>query len=182
MKSEDKAKKRPASRSLALTGLFTAMIMLLTLAKIPVPWGTGYIHLGDAAVFAACMIIGWRAVPASAIGSVLADLLNGYAVYMIPTFIIKGIMAGIVVLITLPDKKKRMQALAFTLASVWMQGAYLLFEFLFATTLTGGIYASLAVPFLIGLIQSAIGVPLGIYLTHMLKKIKIEYISEKKEP
>ena len=168
---------------MALTGLFAALIMLLTLVHIPMPGNVGgYIHLGDAVIFAACIIIGWRAIPAAAVGSSLADLILGAVVYAVPTFIIKGIMAGIAVLLTLKSKRVWLQAAAFTLAAVFMQGAYLLFEVLFATTLYGAAYTFAVAAFLFGWIQSAVGIPLGLWLTMVFKKIKIEYIAEKKEP
>ena len=175
---------RKGSRGLALTGLFAALIMLLTLVHIPMFGGAGgsYIHLGDAVIFAACIIIGWRAIPAAAVGSALADLILGAVVYAVPTFIIKGIMAGIVVLLTLKNKKAWLQVVAFAAASIFMQGAYLLFEVLFATTLYGTAYAFVAASFLFGWIQSAIGIPLGLWLSSVLKKIRIEYVADKREP
>ena len=171
------------SRGLALTGLFAALTMLLTLVHIPIPGGAGgYIHLGDAVIFAACIIIGWRAVPAAAVGSALADLILGYMWYVPATFIIKAVMAGIAVLITVKTKKVWVQAIAFGVAAIWMQGAYLLFEVLFATTLFKSAYTFIVASFLFGWIQSAVGVPLGLWLAQVLKKIRVEYISEKKEP
>ena len=168
------------SRKLALTGLFAALIMLLTCVSFPI--GPGYIHLGDAVIFAACIIIGWRAIPAAAVGSSLADLVLGYVRYAPATFVIKAATAGIVVLITLKNKKVWVQVIAFSLAAIFMQGAYLLFEVLFQTTLFGTAYTFVAVLFLLGWIQSAVGIPLGIWLAKVLKKIRIEYISDKKEP
>ena len=174
--------KTNRTRMLALSGLFAAFIMLLTLVKLPVPGGMGYIHLGDAVIFAACILIGWYAIPAAALGSALADLLNGYAVYMIPTAVIKGIMALIVVLLTLKNKRIWMIAVAFTLSSLFMQGGYILFEYLFAGLISDGAYVFVLISFLVGLIQSVVGIPLGIFLTMVLKKIRIEYGTEKQEP
>ncbi len=176
------AEKDSKTRKLALSGLFAAFIMLLTLVKLPIPGGLGYIHLGDAVIFAACIITGWYAIPAAAAGSALADLINGYSIYMIPTFIIKGIMALIVVLLTRKNKRIWMMSFAFILASLFMQGAYLLFEFLFAGLISDAAFTFVLINFLIGLIQSVIGIPLGVFLTVVLKKIRIEYGTEKPEP
>ena len=171
------------SRSIAQTGLFTALIMLLTLAAVPLPGG-GIIHPGDAAIFAACIIIGWRAIPAAAAGSALADVIMPNAIGFAPgTFVIKGIMAAIAVLITGKSKRAWVQISAFIVASVWMQGAYVLYQFLFATTLLNAeAFGFMLTAFLLGWIQSIVGVPLGFWLARVLKKIRIEYGTEKKEP
>lgn len=74
-------------------GLFAAMITLLT-ATLHIQVGNGYIHSGDAVIFlAAAMLPLPYAVGAAAVGGMLADLLSGYAVYALPTFLIKGLLA-----------------------------------------------------------------------------------------
>ena len=74
-------------------GLFAAMTALLT-STLHIPVGNGYIHCGDAVIFlAAAMLPMPYAVAASAVGGMLADLLSGYAVYALPTFLIKGLLA-----------------------------------------------------------------------------------------
>lgn len=75
-------------------GLFAAMTALLT-ATLHIPVGNGYIHCGDAMIYlSATMLPLPYAVAASAIGGMLADLLSGYAVYALPTFIIKALVAA----------------------------------------------------------------------------------------
>ena len=75
-------------------GLFAAIITVSTMMiRIPTPT-KGYINLGDCFV----NIAGWLLGPiyggaAAGIGSSLSDLFAGYTVYVIPTFIIKGLMA-----------------------------------------------------------------------------------------
>lgn len=79
---------------LVLAGLFAALITVATMmVRIPTPT-KGYINLGDCFV----NITGWLLGPiyggaAAGIGSSLSDLFAGYTVYVIPTFIIKGLMA-----------------------------------------------------------------------------------------
>lgn len=79
---------------LVLAGLFAALITAATMmVRIPTPT-KGYINLGDCFV----NIAGWLLGPiyggaAAGIGSSLSDLFAGYTVYVIPTFIIKGLMA-----------------------------------------------------------------------------------------
>ncbi|MBP3793210.1 MAG: ECF transporter S component [Ruminococcus sp.] len=79
---------------LVLSGLFAAIITVSTMMiRIPTPT-KGYINLGDCFV----NIAGWLLGPlyggaAAGIGSSLSDLFAGYTVYVIPTFIIKALMA-----------------------------------------------------------------------------------------
>lgn len=79
---------------LVLAGLFAAIVTVSTMIiRIPTPT-KGYINLGDCFV----NIAGWLLGPlyggaAAGIGSGLSDLFAGYNVYVIPTLIIKGLMA-----------------------------------------------------------------------------------------
>lgn len=78
---------------LVYAGLFAALTTLLT-ATLHIPVGNGYIHCGDAVIFLAAALLPMPyAIGASAIGGMMADLLSGYAVYALPTFIIKGLLA-----------------------------------------------------------------------------------------
>ena len=74
-------------------GLFAALTALLT-ALLHIPVGNGYIHCGDAVIYLAAASLPLPyAVCAGAVGGMLADLLSGYAVYALPTFLIKGMIA-----------------------------------------------------------------------------------------
>jgi uncharacterized membrane protein len=77
-----------------LTGLMMAMIVVATiLIIIPVPFGNGYIHLGDTMIFLSVLILGWRyGAIAAGFGSALADILVGYAIWSPWTLFIKGFM------------------------------------------------------------------------------------------
>ena len=62
--------------------------------KIPVP--NGYVHIGDCMIFLGVLLLGTkRGALAGAIGAAVSDLLAGYAHWIVPTFLIKFIMASI---------------------------------------------------------------------------------------
>lgn len=84
-----------STKKLALIGVLGAIVCVLTIyPQIPVPATNGYIHLGDAAVFVtAALLDPVSAAFAAGIGSSLADLISGYAHWMLPTLMIKGLMA-----------------------------------------------------------------------------------------
>jgi len=77
-----------------MTALMAAVIFVLTFViRVPVGGGGGYINIGDAGVYVAAALLGGPAgMIAAAIGSALADLSAGAALYILPTAIVKGLM------------------------------------------------------------------------------------------
>ena len=76
-----------------MAALFAAMIYVLT-AFVHIPTGQGYIHVGDGLIcLAAALLPAPYAVCAGAIGAGLSDFLSGYALWVLPTIIIKSITA-----------------------------------------------------------------------------------------
>ncbi|MDY3739687.1 MAG: ECF transporter S component [Selenomonadaceae bacterium] len=84
-----------SAKQLCLTGVMAALVFLMTfIPKVPIP--LGYAHLGDGMIFIAAYIIGKKeGMIAAAIGSALADLIGGFPIWILPTFIIKLVMAYI---------------------------------------------------------------------------------------
>jgi uncharacterized membrane protein len=80
--------------NLVLAALFAALICVATMVfTIPLP-GRGYLNTGDCFVILAGCLMGPVFGPAaSAVGSALADVILGFAVYAPGTFVIKGLMA-----------------------------------------------------------------------------------------
>ncbi len=82
------------STLLCVTGLFAAMITLMTGFILHIPYGTngGYVHFGDAFIYiAASMLPRPYAIAAALIGAGLADLLTAPA-WMPATIIIKFLL------------------------------------------------------------------------------------------
>lgn len=87
---------------IAMTGMFAALITVLTAYFVHIPVGTngGYIHFGDAMIYvAAALLPAPYAMAAGAIGGGLADLLTA-PMWAPATFVIK-------MLITLPFTSKK---------------------------------------------------------------------------
>lgn len=105
-----------------LTGLMTALVFVLTfLIKIPVPYTSGYIHLGDSMIYISVMILGpVFGAFASGVGSMLADIVGGYVQYALPTLIIKSLMAFIMGLVLSGKTRKSSVVSAITSITVWM--------------------------------------------------------------
>lgn len=141
---------------LALGGLMAALVLLLTAAlKLPVPATGGYIHLGDGMIFLAAWLLGPYAAFSAAVGSALADLMGGYVIYVLPTFLIKGAM-GYLAGKTLRSSGGTFRLLILILAELIMVAGYFLFEG-FAMSWAAAIAA---VP--MNLVQGAGGVLFGL--------------------
>lgn len=86
-------------QKLTLCGVMAALVFVMTyFPKIPVPVTGGYVHLGDGAIFLSVLLLGPLGIPAAAVGSMLSDLIGGYMVYVLPTFLIKGLVALVALL------------------------------------------------------------------------------------
>ena len=81
------------TKKLVISALFAALALVATLfLAIPLP--TGYANLGDCFAFLAGFMLGgiWGPI-AAGMGIALADLLGGYGIYAVATFIIKAFIA-----------------------------------------------------------------------------------------
>ena len=143
-------------KQLTLCGVLAALVFVLTyFPKVPVPVTGGYVHLGDGAIFLAALLLGPLGIPAAAIGSGLADLIGGYMLYVIPTVIIKGLVA--LVAWKLYRKGSWVSAVvAFVLAEAVMVLGYFVFE-----CFTSGAPAA-AAAILPNVMQGVAGVVLGL--------------------
>lgn len=161
----NKDKNRELLIKLTTSGVLAALVFVGT--EIHVPTGIGYVNLGDAVILFASFILGPFAFFPAAIGSALGDLLAGYPQYIIPTFIIKGVMG----LVSGYFSKKHgltMRIIGFIIAEIIMTVGYFLFEML---PIMYGVKAALAsVPF--NLLQGAVAVVLGLLLSIYVPKVK----------
>ena len=83
---------------IVMTGIMTSLILVSTMMfRIHVPFTQGYVHLGDAAIYMAVLIVGKKyGAFAAGVGSGLADLFSGYAYYVPWTLVVKALMAFVV--------------------------------------------------------------------------------------
>lgn len=158
------------TQKLVFTALLTALACVTTMAvKIPSPLN-GYLNLGDAAVLLSAFLLPpVYGCFAAGVGSALADLFSGYALYAPATLVIKAGMALIVFLMLRLFSSRRnsvyARGLAALLAEVWMVLGYYLFEgFLYG-------FAASLVNIPANAVQGAVGAVLGVLLVHMIDKI-----------
>lgn len=128
-----------------MTAVTAALVFVATwLIKIPVPVSGGaYLNFGDAAIFVCAYILGGPLAALSAgLGSALADIAAGTAVYAVPTLLIKALMALIVGLMTGSQKFVPYIAGCIAAGAVMVFG-YAVFEWVFF----GRAYAAATLPF-----------------------------------
>ena len=153
------------TKKIAFMGIATALIFVATQIRIPVPVTQGYVNLGDGVILICSFLAGpWAIIPA-AVGSALSDLIGGYTAYIIPTLIIKGLLAWISYVILNIGKPQRptfvRRLLAFIPAEIFMAGGYLLFE---ALPFMYGLKAAL-LSFPFNLVQAAVAVVIAMSVT-----------------
>lgn len=160
---------RQKTLTLALGGMMAALVFAATsFFKLPVSLTQGYIHLGDAVVLLGAGLLGWPAVPAAALGSMLADLLGGYPLYCLPTFLIKGGVAAAAVWGFRRTDSQWGRALCFVAAELWMTLGYFLAEWL---PLGYGFAAALSAVAL-NLIQGLGGAAVAAALLPVMKRVE----------
>jgi uncharacterized membrane protein len=157
-------------RAITYGGILSAVILLATyIIKFPIPGGYGYINFGDGAIFAAAVVLGPFAAICAALGSVLADLLAGFPHYMLPTFLIKGVMGLIAgfVFIKFPDMKWPGQLLLFASCEVIMVGGYFAAEiFMYGMAAAVG-------TLIFNTLQGLAGIATGLAIVPLARRIRI---------
>ena len=164
-------------RMITYGGILSAVIMLVTFVTaipIPIPNIYGYINFGDGVIFATAVILGPFAGVCAGLGSALADLIAGYAMYIPATFLIKGsmgLLAGLVLKMK-PQLAWYWQIVLFAACEIIMVGGYFLFEGLFVYA-TGGRFIAASGALLANTIQGVAGIILGIGILPLARRIKL---------
>ena len=166
------------TRKLVMTALMLCLVLLATIAiRIPAPFTQGYVHLGDTFIFVSVLLLGKKyGAVASGVGSAMADILGGFAIYAPWTLIIKFLMAyimGLFVEISLKRKKNVVQVagvpliqiIGMIIAGVIMVVGYALVDGAFAGNILAGI---LGAPF--NVIQFAVGIVIALIIIATLYK------------
>ncbi len=157
-----------------MAALIAALACVATMIiKIPSPLN-GYVNLGDAVV----LVAGWMLSPAygflaAGIGSALADLFSGYAVYAPATFVIKGLMALIAYFIARTFRNKQRKLPSKIVSGVAAEIFMILGYFVFEGFLYGFVPSAVNIP--ANAVQGVAGIVMGILLTSVFEKSKISF-------
>ncbi len=159
-------------QKLITASLLAALVRVVTMTvKVPSPLN-GYLNLGDCII----LLSGWLLPPvygflAAGVGSALADLFSGYALYAPATLIIKGAMAVIFFFCFKLMKKKLGSFVSMIIGGVLAEVFMILGYYVFEGFLYG--FAPSAVNIPANGVQGCAGLILGIILIKMLEKTKI---------
>lgn len=131
------------TKEIVLSAVLVALTVVAT-AFISVPLPLGYVHLGDAVIVITCFLLKPKwAIPVSAIGSALADLLVGCYIYIPATLIIKASFAACFSLLIYEKPTIVRCVIALVLGTLIVPLGYFVFE----TVLYGAEAAIASVPF-----------------------------------
>ena len=116
------------TRQIVGAALFAALIFISTMF-ISIKLPNGYANLGDCFIIAAAFLLGPKyAAFSAAIGTSLADVCAGYALYAPATFVIKAIMAVCCGLILRKNRKSLGVLISSLVAEIIMVTGYFLYE------------------------------------------------------
>lgn len=162
-------KQSNRAMQLALSAMFAALIFVATsFFKLPVSITQGYIHLGDGFILLAAMLLGQPAIIAAALGSALADLMGGYTMYILPTFLIKGAVAAVAVGFLTAERPLWLRIVGMLLSEAVMVLGYFLIEWL---VLGYGLAVAAGAVFP-NVVQGLSGVVIGAVLLPVLRRVR----------
>ena len=161
-----------------LTAMMMCIIMVaIFVLRIPIPFTQGYVNLSDGIIFVAIFVLDRKhSVAAASLGSMMGDILGGFAMWAPWTFFIKGGMALIAVLIieTFSEKCTSAKArIAVRIIGMICGGLFMVFGYFIAEGIMYGswVVAALGIPWNIG--QFSVGIILALVITSALQKVGI---------
>lgn len=171
--------KQTNIKNLTLTALLISLTYVATaFIKIPIPYG--YVNLGFSILILSSFFFGIKnGIIAGSFGSALADLLSPYAMWTIPTFIIKILIAlAIGFILYKKDDSKKLYGFK-TAIAVFAGSIIHVAGYTFATAiLEGNMYSALATAPLLAL-ECIINVMVFYALASVLRKTKITELFQK---
>lgn len=163
------------TKELVLTALMAAIVFVATyLIRIPNPATGGYSHMGDCMIFLAVVLLGRKnGSIAAAIGGALSDFLAGAPLWILPTLIIKYIMAFIMgTIIMINRESKKLQLVGTIIGGVFQIIAYTLVKIV----LIGKEPAILSIPNVT--LQTTFGIVVFMLLSVAVSKPLLKYMKK----
>ena len=160
---------------IVLAAMMMCIIMVaIMFIKIPIPFTQGYVHPGDAMIFLAVLVLGWKyGAAAAAFGGMLGDVMGGFAAWAPWTFCIKGIMAiilGLIIELAMRKDRSRGFVMAIMIIGMVIAGAFMTAAYYAAEGIMYGnwVVPVMGIPWNIG--QFAVGMVLALILAEALCK------------
>ena len=162
-----------STKAVVAASMMAAMTCIATMIiKVPTPGTNGYVNVGDCVVLLSAWLLGnpYGAL-AAGIGSALADILSGYAVYAPGTAVIKALMALTgALIISRASRTHTPGFLTYILSSIVAEAVMVFGYLMYESTLLGyGSAAIASVP--ANLIQGIVCAMLANALIHVLIRV-----------
>lgn len=161
--------------SIVCTAMMMCLIMVaIFVLRIPIPFTQGYVNLSDGIIFLGIMLIGKKnSVVAASLGSMLGDIIGGFAMWAPWTFFIKGGMAaiaGLIMHLLIRDTMKDRTQWIIRIAAMFCGGLFMVAGYFVAEKVMYGSWAvaALGIPWNIG--QFALGIVLASVIIMALQK------------
>ena len=158
---------------IVMTALFAALVCVATMVvQIPITATGGYANLGDGIILVAAFLIHpLYAVLAAGLGSMLADLLAGYAAYAPATLVIKAAVALVAALIfnRFGRGKGRGKALAAMIISAILAESLMVVGYFFYEAVILGMGMAAAAGIVGNMIQGAVGIVVACIVAQVLR-------------
>ena len=161
-----------ATKKLVTASMFAALCCVATMIiKIPSPL-KGYLNLGDCVV----LLSGFMLTPvygclAAGIGSALADIFSGYALYAPATFVIKGAMALVAYYGYKSIAKKAGGTAARIISGAAAETVMAIGYYVFEGFIYGFVPSMVNIP--ANVVQGIAGLVIGLMLVRVFEKYKI---------
>jgi len=157
-------------RNLVFAAMFAALVCVATMIiQVPSPMG-GYVNIGDCFVLLGAWMLGpWFGAAAGGIGTMMSDILMGYAYWAPGSLMIKGGVALIAAkLYAVLGKDRR----AMVLSGVVSECAMIFGYFCYAALILGrGLSAAASVPG--NIVQAALGVIVASLLAAACRRTRL---------
>lgn len=166
--------KGTSAFKIVITALFAALICVATMVvQIPIPATGGYANLGDGVILiCAFLMYPLYAVCAAGLGSVLADLLAGYASFAPGTLAIKACVALIAALIyrRFGAKRGTKGALAIMIIAGLIAEAFMVLGYLFYEAVILGVGVAALGGVIGNIAQGVVGVIVACIISPVLSR------------
>ena len=158
------------TKKIVFCALLTALTTVSTMViQIPSPMN-GYVNVGDVFVLFSVYYLGPIGVVCAGVGSALADLFSGYAIYAPATLLIKSAMAiSAYYCFTSLSKIIKSKYVSMLIGAIVAEIIMVLGYFLYACLIMGeGLSAAASIPG--NLVQGLVGIAIAPILTQVLIK------------
>lgn len=158
-----------STRDIVLSSMFAALICIATmLIKIQLT-PNGYVNLGDGVIIFAAGALGpVYAFFAAGIGSMLADIISGFAFYAPATFVIKGLMAVAVFFVRKRLAKAKNRTVTAVISAVSAEAVMIVGYAIFESAVYG---IGVAMASMLGnAVQAFAGIVTGVLLIKIFEK------------